>query len=335
MKACAAAGSRSDSKPLSAMTVDLARMLPKAAALLACAAFCAAARAQAVPEPEQLAPGVYAFMAANEDAAPANRGMVGNVGVLVGTTGVVLIDTGTSARHAQALLAAIRGITALPVVLAINTQQNPAHVFGNGTLQHMGVPVIAHAETDALIAARCQRCLKQLVQALGEEEMAGTAVVRPAQTFDRPLTMSAGGRTLDLLYYGPTSAPGAIAVLDRESGVLFGGGLVSMDRIPDVKDADLGQWQAALRSLGRIAPARIVPGAGPVSAPDRLPELARYLAGLSPVVQAAFDQRKSLGEAAAAAPMPAYRGWALYDSMHRKNVEQIYLRLENAYLNAP
>lgn len=275
------------------------------------------------------------MIVAPEEAAPSNHGVVGNIGILVGDSGVVLIDTGTSARHLRRLLAQVRQITPLPVVLAINTHQSPAHVFGNGILHNMGVPVLAHRDTDAFIAARCQRCLQQLVQALGEAEMEGTAVTRPSQLIDGPATITAGGRTLDLLYYGPTSAPGAIAVLDRESGTLFGGGMVTMDRIPDLRDADLGQWQAALRSLSRIAPARIVPGAGPVSDSGRLPELAGYLSAITPAVQAAFTQRASLGEAAAAAPLPAYSHWALYDSMHRKNVEQLYLRLENAYLNAP
>ena len=315
--------------------VALARLLPLLCAALASAALCAAARAAAVPEPEQLAPGVYAVIAAPEEAAPANHGVVGNIGILVGDSGVVLIDTGTSARHARQLLAQIRRLTPLPVVLAINTHQNPAHVFGNGTLRDMGVPILAHRDTDGFIAARCERCLKQLVQALGETEMEGTVVTRPSQLIDGPVTVSAGGRKLDLLYYGPTSAPGAIAVLDRGSGTLFGGGMVTMDRIPDVKDADLGQWQAALRSLGRIAPARIVPGAGPVFKADRLPDLAGYLQAIRPAVQAAFLQRVSLGEAAAAAQLPAYSRWAMYDGMHRKNVEQLYLRLENAYLNAP
>jgi glyoxylase-like metal-dependent hydrolase (beta-lactamase superfamily II) len=197
------------------------------------------------------------------------------------------------------------------------------------------VPVLAHRDTDALIAERCMRCLKLLREALGEQEMEGTDVVRPTQTVERSTSINAGGRTIDILYYGPTSAPGSIAVFDRASGVLFGGGMVSIDRIPDVKDADLGQWRAALRSLQATGAARIVPGEGPVSSPSRLPELERYLELLPPAVQKAFDQRTSLGEAASAAPVPAYRGWALYDSVHRKNVEQLYLRLEKAALNPP
>ena len=317
------------------MTVLLARLLPYAfgTLLLACAG--AAAAASSVPKPEQLAPDVYVVQGALENAAPANRGVVGNAGILIGATGVILVDTGTSARQARQLLADVREITDKPVVLAIDTHQNPAFVFGNGTLRALGVPVLAHRDTDALIAQRCMRCLKLLKEALGEQEMEGTDVVRPSQTIEQSTSITAGGRTIDILYYGVTSSPGSIAVYDRASGVLFGGGLVSIDRIPDVKDADIGQWRAALRSLQKVGAARIVPGEGPACLPSRLRELDRYLALMPQAVQDAFDQRASLGEAAAAAPVPAFRNWALYDSMHRKNVEQLYIRLEKALLDSP
>jgi glyoxylase-like metal-dependent hydrolase (beta-lactamase superfamily II) len=310
-------------------------LLPCLAALLLCNGAAGIAHAAGVPHPEQLAPDVYAVIGATGPAAPANHGVVGNAGILVGPEGVILIDTGTSARQARQLLDDVRSITAKPVVLAINTHQNPAFVFGNGTLQSAGVPILAHEDTAALIGARCHRCLKILNTVLGAAEMAGTDVVPPTRTVAQSTTITAGGRTIDLLYYGPTSAPGSIAVYDRQSGTLFGGGMVSLDRIPDAKDADLGQWRAALSSLQALAPARVVPGEGPVSPPARLAELDGYLARLGPAVAAAFGRHVSLSEAAAAAPVAAYRHWAQYDNMHGKNVEQLYLRLEKRALDAP
>lgn len=317
------------------MTVVLARMLPCLAALLMSTSLADMARAAGVPKPEQLAPDVYAVIGATGEAAPANHGVVGNLGILVGPEGVILIDTGTSARQARQLLADVREISARPVVLAINTHQNPAFVFGNGTLRSAGVPILAHVGTDTLINERCIRCLKQLNSALGAHEMEGTEVVRPTLTVERSTSITAGGRTIDILYYGPSSSPGSIAVYDRQSGIVFGGGLVSLDRIPDMKDADIGYWRAALSSLQALGATRIVPGEGPVSLPSRLAELDGYLARVGPAVQAAFEQGISLGNAAAAAAIPEYSHWAQYEHMHRKNVEQLYLRLENAVLNAP
>ena len=86
--------------------------------------------------------------------------------------------------------------------------------------------------------------------------------------------------------------------------------------------------------LQALGAAQVVPGEGPASHPSRLAELSDYLARLESAVEAAFARRVSLGDAAAAAPVPAFRHWAQYDNMHRKNVEARYLRLEKAGLEA-
>lgn len=298
------------------------------------AALCLRAAAFTVPEPEQIAPGVYLLEAVMAPAAPDNRGFVGNIGIVVGSSGVVLVDTGTSAKAMQELLMRLRGITALPVVLAINTHQHPAHVFGNSTLRDMGVPVLAHRDAAALIDARCERCLKGLVQTLGQEAMAGTAVVKPTQLIDGATSINTGGRDIDLLYYGNSSSPGAIAVYDRASGVLFGGGMVSVGAIPDAKDADIVKWREALQAMATLEPKRIVPRAGPPVPASRLSELDAYLADLQLAVRDAFDRHVGLAEAASAAALPAYRGRAMYDSLHRRNVEALYLRREQMEMDA-
>lgn len=281
-----------------------------------------------VPEAEQIAPGVHIVTGALEVPSPANRGVVGNYGILVGETGVILIETGTSAKHAQRMLHELKKITDKPVLLAINTHQSPAFVFGNGTLAERGVPILAHRDVDALINARCARCLKLLQAALGTDEMEGSSVVRPTRLIEKTTTLTVGGRTIDILYYGHTSSPGSIAVYDRESGTLFAGGMASFDRIPDVKDGNFTVWREALRQIQALKPKHIVPGEGPVSSPDRLAEVDEYLEMILPAVQDAFRKRASLIEAPAAVQLPAFRHWALYESVHKKNVEQLYLRLE-------
>lgn len=287
-----------------------------------------------VPEAEQIAPGVHVVTGALEEPSPQNRGVVGNYGILVGETGVILIETGTSAKHAQRMLTDLKKITDKPVLLAINTHQSPAFVFGNGTLAERGVPILAHREVDALINARCARCLKMLQAALGPVEMEGSRVVRPTRLIENTTTLTVGGRTIDILYFGHTSSPGSIAVHDRESGVLFAGGMASFDRIPDVKDGNFPGWRAALRKMQALQPTHIVPGEGPISRPARLAEVDNYLEMILPAVQEAFRKRASLTEAPAAVQLPAFRHWALYDTVHKKNVEQLYLRLEKESFNA-
>ena len=69
---------------------------------------------------------------------------------------------------------------------------------------------------------------------------------------------------------GWASSPGDLVVRDLHSGVVFAGALVSVGRIPELRDGDPAGWRDALVDLQALARAqgdRIVPGYGaPVSA---------------------------------------------------------------------
>ena len=73
------------------------------------------------------------------------------------------------------------------------------------------------------------------------------------------------GRPVRVLYFGHSSGPGDIAVLDERSGVLYAGGLLDARRVPDIQDSDLAGWSQALRELQGMDLARVVPGHGAVS----------------------------------------------------------------------
>ncbi len=281
-----------------------------------------------VPPMQQLAPGVYAVIGQNAEPSPENYGVVGNQGVLIGDNGVILIDTGTSALYATEQLEALRRITPKPVVLAINTHQSPAFVFGNGTLALQGVPILAHRDVAALIRQRCEKCLKKLNNVLGSQEMAGTTVTVPDRLIDSAETITVAGRQLDIVYFGHSSSPGSIGVLDRASGVLFAGGLVSNGRIPDTKDARIDNWLRALDNLKIRGLKLLVPGEGPVSAPARVDDLAKYLRALQSSVIRVYKGGAGLAEAAKLSQLPQFERWPMYEPVHNKNVEQLYLQLE-------
>jgi hypothetical protein len=65
--------------------------------LLACARLAHGAAGD-IPVPVAVAPGVYVMQGNGDAVAPANRGIVANNGFIVGTSGVTVIDTGSSYR---------------------------------------------------------------------------------------------------------------------------------------------------------------------------------------------------------------------------------------------
>ncbi|HSV59049.1 MAG TPA: MBL fold metallo-hydrolase, partial [Variovorax sp.] len=194
----------------------------------------------------ELRPGVYMVQGARGAVDAQTLGRVGNAGFIVGDAGVLAIDTGTSHRHGEALLAAIRSVTDRPIRLALITHAQKDFLFGATAFQAQGIPVMMHRGAADLMRSRCERCLAMLRQTLGEEEMRGSAVPVPDREFESSQPLDVIGRPLELLYFGRSSGPGDVAVFDPQSGVLFAGGLLDAQRIPDAQDGEIEGWLRAL-----------------------------------------------------------------------------------------
>ncbi len=278
-------------------------------------------------QPEKVAEDVYAFVGAPGPITAANRGFVGNSGFIVGKTGVVVIDTGSSYLHGKRMLDAIARVTDKPVVLVIITHAVQEFVFGSQAFGEQGIPLLAHSETTKLMKARCDHCLDNLRPLLGAE-LEGTRLVIPQREVSATTTVDAGGRPLELYFFGWASTPGDLAVFDRTSGVLFAGGMVAIDSIPDIRDSDFEGWQRALPRLTELNPTRVVPGHGPVSGASAIAATGSYLDALDRKMRALYAQSTSLMDSIEQAALPDYREWALYATTQRQNALHRYLQLE-------
>ncbi len=295
-----------------------------------------AAEAPPIAPAVELAAGGYWLPGTGGEPDTVNLGRTGNAGFVIGERGVIAIDTGTSYRHGRELLAAIRHVTDQPLRLVLITHTRQEFLFGALAFREQGVPIAMHEKAAALMAARCENCLKTLRQQLGEDAMRGTAMFKPDRVFDDPARLDAGaliGRPLQVLHFGASAGPGDIAVLDPRSGTLFAGGLLDARRIPDLIDSDLPAWRAALRTLRGLPLQRVVPGHGPAGpAAAVIDGVERYLDRLESRVRELLRADAALSEVPDAAALPEFRGWDQYDTIHRRNASILYLRFERELL---
>ena len=233
------------------------------------------------------------------------------------------------------MIGAIRARTPKPLALVVLTRPVDDAIFGATVFQQHGARVAAHEAAAELIAERCALCLRNLTNALGDDLTAGTRVPRPDWVFKGTQPLNAAGRRLELLDYSGAAAPGSIAVWDPESGLLFAGGLASFDRIPETRDGVLADWIRALRDLAQVPARGIVPAYGPVGNRSNLEAVAAYLAALDARTAQAYSARVSLLEAPRTVAIPEYRDWALYDSVHPRNVHHTYVARERSELAKP
>ena len=286
----------------------------------------------AVAEPaeaRQVTDGVYFVEGARGETGPGNLGRVGNVGFLVGPTGVVVIDTGVSHAHGRDLLAALRRVTPLPVDRVVLTHAVQEFLYGTTAFVDAGARPVTHVKSAELMRARCEHCLENLRLILGDTAMAGTRLIVPEDTVDTDHGMlTAGGRTVDLIHPGWASTPGDLMVLDRATGVLFSGGVLTNRRVPDLRDGRLDDWVRAIDAIVTLPIRAIVPGHGAPMQPGDAAETRRYLTELDRHARALYARGLSLMEALDAAELPEFSAWDAYEALHRKNLQQRYLEVE-------
>lgn len=303
-------------------------LVGSSAAVLSAFQGCAVTGAKQSGRAVMLAPGVYMVAGSGGAADEKNLGRIGNAGFIVGERGVIAIDSGTSYAHGLELLALISEVTDQPVRVALITHTRPEFLFGAAAFRERGIPVRMHSRTARLMASRCETCLKILRQTVGEETMRGTEMYKPDQEFDVSHQLDLIGRPLKVLYFGHSSGPGDIGVVDVQSGVLFAGGLLDAQRIPDIQDSELAGWQQALRSLQGMQLARVVPGHGAASSASLIMMVQHYLTQLEVRARALVAKGTSLLSVSEDGELPEFENWDQYDTIHRRNTSIAFLRFE-------
>jgi len=289
---------------------------------LAHVAEAAAAGARAV------APGVYVIAGEPGEIGPANLGRIANAAFVVGPRGVVVVESGVSLRHGEAIIAAVRAVTPRPIVLVIVTHASQEVLFGAAAFQARGVPVLMHRDAAALMAARCENCLRTLVATLGAQAMVGTRVVTPDRTVTKTTIIDVIGRPLRLIAPRDSSSPGALAVYDAKSRTLIAGDLVTIDRIPDMRDADGNPWRAALAALAATGCRHLIPALGNPGTCADIRRLDGYFAALDERVRDLLASGVGLADVARRAEMPQFARWDGYAALHAANANRAYLAVE-------
>lgn len=277
---------------------------------------------------EEVAPGIFVHHGRHEMATAENFGGIANLGFIVGAQAVGVVDTGGSLAQGQALLAAIRRITDLPIRYVINTHFHPDHIFGNAAFRGEAVTFVAHARLPRALAARAESYMKGLQQALGAAA-AGTDIVMPDRLIETEEVIDLGGRPLLLTAYPPAHTEADLTITDLTTQTLFAGDLVFLERIP-VIDGSIRGWLQVTDEMRRRDVARVVAGHGPVSAawPSALEGQTRYLGRLLRQMRIFLSAGGGLEKAIDTLGIEERDQWQLFEQYHGRNVTAAYTELE-------
>ncbi len=296
---------------------------------LLCTAAAAPGAADLAPlDVAEVAPGVYVHSGRLEDWLPANGGDVANLGFIVGSRCVAVIDSGGTPLLGQRWRATIERHTRLPICFVIDTHAHPDHVLGNAAFASPGTRFVGSAKFNAAMGARAPYFLRALQRDFGIN-VAPESLVYPTIAVDGTHELDLGGRTLVVQAWPTSHTDNDLTVYDPATRTLFASDLLFVQHIP-VVDGQLRGWLATLQKLTRTDAKLVVPGHGPtqVAGPDAWAPQQEYLETLLRETRAAIKSGKTLSQAVDSVGTRAASRWQLTERFHRRNVTAAFAELE-------
>jgi glyoxylase-like metal-dependent hydrolase (beta-lactamase superfamily II) len=187
-------------------------------------------------------------------------GAGGHIGVQIGDDGVVVVDAG-SATRADAVVAEIRKLTALPIRYVINTSADPDHVGGNEVVSKAGQTLFTAPGSISLPgnflggAASILAAEKVLtrVSAPTGQTSPFPAGAWPTETFDHARKyMYLNGEGIEVLHQPAAHTDGDVMVFFRRSDVVVAGDILDTTRFPVIDVAKGGTIDGEIAALTRL-----------------------------------------------------------------------------------
>lgn len=252
-----------------------------------------AAAAKAVIAPEKIRPNVFVL-----------EGSGGNITVLEGADGLLLVDSGIALSRKQ-LEKALSGIGNGRLRYVVNTHWHWDHTDGNGWMHAKGAVVIAHPNAIKHLASTIR------VQEWGHTFTPIPAKDRPTQAVSGTRIVAIDGDQAHIQAYPPGHTDGDLFVYFQKADVLATGDTFWNRQYPFIDYVAGGGINGMIRatdvSLSIAKPnTRIVPGHGPVASRADLLAYRNMLVDVRNRIRTMKAAGKSLKQVIEAKPSAAY-----------------------------
>ncbi|HEX4328285.1 MAG TPA: MBL fold metallo-hydrolase [Burkholderiales bacterium] len=246
-----------------------------ALSLLACAA---AAQAQ-LPDPLVRAEGLNQATTHVWVIPDNSVPLVPNVGIVVGTKSVLVIDTGLGPRNGATVLAAAQKLAGARQMYLVATHFHPEHDLGAQAFPASTLMIRSADQRRDISEFGLQLANVFSARSPINAELLKGADYRTANiSFGQDLVLDLGGVRVSMYAMGPNHTRGDIAIWVETDRVLFAGD-IAMRAQPAFASpySSLAHWLESLDRLQALKPVLVVPSHGPSGGVELIEGYRAYL----------------------------------------------------------
>ena len=222
------------------------------------------------------------------------KGSGGNIGVIVGEDGVLLVDD-QYAPLADKIKTAIAAISDQPVRYIINTHWHGDHMGGNEVFAGDGSIIIAHDNVRTRIST------DQFMSFHQREVKARPEIAWPIITFSQNLTYYFNDEEIHIRYTNPAHTDGDAVVFFKKANVIHMGDTFVRYGYPFVDNSAGGSITGMIENLDRTIElidddTKVIPGHGDLANKSDMVKFRDVLKEIVNGVKKGVDEGKSLDE---------------------------------------
>ena len=280
-------------------------------------------------KPVEVIPGVWSAIGATAPPTYENTGHNNNLSFIVTGEGVVVINGGAAYILAEALHQEIKAITDEPVVLVFNENGQGHAMLGNGYWVAQGVPVVAHEDAAAEVAAHGDQIIVGM-RNYNRNKAEGTDVVGATGTFADEYIVELGDYRIEARYLGPAHSPGDIVVWLPNQSLVISGDMAFHERLlpifEDTMTADwLETWDTEFEALGATY---VIPGHGHPTNMDQVRRYTKdYLVWIRDRIREHLDEGGDLADAYYVDQSP-FAQLDTFEELATRNAGRVYEQME-------
>jgi glyoxylase-like metal-dependent hydrolase (beta-lactamase superfamily II) len=227
-----------------------------------------------------------------------------NIGLVVGASGVLVVDARASVAHARELLDDLRVVTPRAPTIVVNTHAHWDHCFGNRAFRpctiwghEAGAAFLERTLADQRVTA------VESDPALGDE-MASFVPDPPDRMLTGSATIDLGGRSVELRFLGRGHTDNDIVTIVDGAGVVFAGDLIEGGNPPWFGDGFPIDWPATDDALSALGATSYVPGHGAVFSQADVVAQADEVRQIVDLAQRVYEGHLEFEQSLVLAPWP-------------------------------